>query len=110
MNALAFRNNVGAMGTYGIWGDGLGGPATTTLSTYFTSWTVTNNVIWGGSGSGYPAGNQFPASLSAVGFVNPAGGDYHLSGSSPYLTAGTSGSRPGADLDQLTSRIQGITQ
>jgi hypothetical protein len=110
MNALAYRNNVGALGTYGIWGDAFGGTVTEMLTAYIGSWTLTNNVIWGGSASGYPAGNQFPGSLGAVGFVNPAGGDYHLSGSSPYLTSGTGGSRPGADIDQLQSRTSGVTQ
>src|SRR2546427_11300855 len=47
----------------------------------------------------WPAGNFFPASLDAVGFVNRTGGGYHLSATSPYRNAGTDGKDLGADID-----------
>ena len=87
--------------------DGIGGRDTTgnanlTLSTYFPGAVFARNVLAGGaSSSNWPVDNFFPATLDAVGFVNPTGGDYHLSTTSLYKNAGTDGKDLGADIDAL---------
>jgi len=49
----------------------------------------------------YPADNYFPASFSAVGFVDPWSGDYRLSSTSPYNNAATDGTDIGCNQDAL---------
>src|SRR5262249_7488810 len=51
--------------------------------------------------SGWPGGNYFPATTSAVQFVNINGGDYHLLPASPYKNAGSGGKDLGADIDAV---------
>ena len=46
-------------------------------------------------------GNSYPANWAAIGFVDLAGGNYRLASTSAYITAGTGGSTPGADIDAL---------
>ncbi len=106
--ALSYRNNLVALGRYGWWGDAVGG-GTTALNAYFTPWTFSGNVIWDLSDpTGYPTGTQTASSIGAVGFVSWSTGNWRLSASSPYLTAGTGGSRPGVDMDQLEQRTAGV--
>src|SRR5439155_1459478 len=103
---------------YGVKGDGSGidslSGAQSAFKMYFDSTLVfTNNVIVGVNESNYThadglvgnvSNNFFPGPWSNVGFVNfnnGSGGDYHLSGSSPYRNVGTGGSAAGADIDQV---------
>ncbi|HYW69622.1 MAG TPA: hypothetical protein VE961_01225 [Pyrinomonadaceae bacterium] len=44
-------------------------------------------------------------SLSQVGFVNPAEGDYHLGSTSPYRNAGTDGKDIGCQLGSVKDVI-----
>src|SRR5207249_4565038 len=57
----------------------------------------------GADSRSYPAGNSYPSTWQDVGFVNFAGGDYHLGATSPYKGKGTNGSDPGANIDALVS-------
>jgi hypothetical protein len=55
--------------------------------------------------------NEYPTSRNDIGFVNlngGVGGDYRLSSSSLYQTAGTNNSRPGADIDAIDAATQGV--
>lgn len=70
-------------------------------SARFPGYIFSRNVLTGGSPSGYPAENFFPASFAGVGFVDPESGDYRLASSSPYFNAGTDGANIGADVDAL---------
>ncbi|HEY1374257.1 MAG TPA: hypothetical protein VGH50_17430 [Candidatus Binatia bacterium] len=70
-------------------------------SARFPGYVFARNVLTGGSPSGYPTENFFPASADTVGFVDPANGDYRLSATSPYYNAGTDGVNIGADYDAL---------
>ena len=54
------------------------------------------------TGDGGPGDADWPN----VGFVNYAGGDYRLSGTSKYKTAGTDGKALGADMDALESALK----
>jgi hypothetical protein len=59
----------------------------------------------------WPSGNFFPATASAVQFVNyngGNGGDYQLLPSSPYKGAGTDGQDLGADVAAIDSAIAGV--
>ena len=55
----------------------------------------------------FPAGNWNPQNLSAVGFTNPAAGNYRLLSSSPYYRAASDGRDVGVDMDQLQAHLNG---
>jgi hypothetical protein len=98
---FVFQNNLVSHANYGFIGSGTGS-ANTTLAMYFNpNWTVTKNADIGGSTTGYPTGNYFPKDITAVGFVNYAGGDYHLTPASPYKRLGSDGKDLGADIDSI---------
>ncbi|HKV81090.1 MAG TPA: Ig domain-containing protein [Candidatus Sulfotelmatobacter sp.] len=85
------------------------------LPTCFQRYTFSHNAIiaspFNYPPSKYPIGNYFPATPSAVGFVNYAngiGGDYRLQPSSPYKNAGSDGKDLGADMDALNAAIAGV--
>ena len=108
-----FTDNIIDFSTYGFMGD-FTNTAQATLNLHFTAtYTFTKNAwianLSTPTSTAYPAGNFFPASIAAVGFVNFAGGDYHLLVSSPYKGAGTDGKDLGADIDALTAAIAGAS-
>jgi hypothetical protein len=90
INNFVFTNNLSTFTSYGFFGSGVS-EGTRTLSTYFTNWTFSRNVLIGKAAGNYPAGNFFPANLAGVDFVNYAGGNYALAANSPYKNAGTDG-------------------
>ena len=76
-----------------------------------SNYIYTNNAIVNPSGAqsgggGLP-GNFWPASFTAVQFVNIAGDDYHLAPGSPYKNAGSDGKDLGADIDALEAALAG---
>jgi hypothetical protein len=98
-------NNVAAHNTYGIAGSSFGF-GTTAISAYLPAGLVKGNVLAGGTASRYPAGNFFPAVAAwQSGFVDYAGGDYHLSATSPYRNAATDGTDVGADITRVNAEI-----
>ena len=98
---LVVHSNVLAHGGYGVKGDSYG-EGTSTLSAYAPGSLFTNNAVAdGGTATAYPANNFFPATLGSLGFVNAAGGDYHLSSSSQFLGKGYDGRDIGADINQV---------
>ena len=52
--------------------------------------------------------NAFPASRSAIGFVNLATGNYRLTTTSAYAKTATDGTDPGADLDAVDQATAGV--
>src|SRR5579871_1198813 len=98
---VAYTNNMSAHNTYGIMGSN-SSSGTTSINAYLPGSVVADNVLAGGAASRYPAGNDFPSvSDWQGGFVNYAGGDYHLLATSPYKNAGTDGLDLGANLDTV---------
>ncbi len=98
---FVFKNNLVTHANYGFIGSGTA-YANTTLAMYFNpNWEVIKNADIGGSSLNYPLGNYFPKNIAAVGFIDYAGGDYHLSASSPYKNFGTDGKDLGADIDSI---------
>ena len=54
----------------------------------------------------WPAGNQFVANVSAVGFKGD--GTYALADDSPFKGAATDGRDPGPDIPRLLAAIDGV--
>lgn len=69
---------------------------------------VTGNVIAAGCSCHVPSGNSFAPSVAAIGFTDYYGGDLRLASASPFLTSGTAGTRPGADVDAVARMTQGV--
>jgi hypothetical protein len=98
-------NNLAAHNLYGISGSSFG-VGQTALDAYMPGGLVKGNVLAGGTASRYPAGNFFPAVAAwQAGFVDYAGGDYHLSATSPYRNAATDGTDVGADITRVNAEI-----
>ena len=119
MPGLVFANNLVVSSPYPIVSAG-GGNAScaasdvplTVVQTCFPGYVFTGNLVVGSMpnypSSKWPAGQTFLASVSSVGFVNYAGGNYALSASSPYVGKATDGRNIGADITGLTSMIAGV--
>ena len=122
MPNFTFENSLVTVGTAPVWstGGGIGNCAyydkpLTTFNACFSPYTFADVALIATPSSyppsSWPSGNFFPASVSAVGFVNynnGIGGDYHLSSSSPYRNAGTDGKDLGADIDTILSETLGV--
>src|SRR5581483_7190904 len=87
----------------------------TVLSTCFKGYSFNHNALVAPTSnyppSTWPAGNAFPASASAVGFVNynnGNGGDYRLQSSSSYKNAASDGKDLGADINAIQSALSGV--
>jgi hypothetical protein len=77
-------NNLASHNVYGIAGTNFS-YGSIANDAYLPGGIVTRNALAGGTASRYPAGNFFPTlSEWTAGFVDYAGGDYRLSGSSPH--------------------------
>ena len=101
-----FRNNILRHNDYGIFGSGLG-IGNSTITKYFPASIITGNVMVKevnaprNAESLYPAGNFFPESMQAVGFVDYERGNYRLRPGSRFHATATEGADPGANFDQL---------
>jgi hypothetical protein len=76
-------------------------PGNGTIAAWFPGSQFFGNVIAGADPSIYPSGNFYPPNLNAVGFVSLGGGNYRLSGSSPYGRSATDGTDVGANIDAI---------
>jgi len=106
---LTYRNNITPRGASGIFGSGKS-EGTIGLAYYAPNAVVTRNIIAGANAGIYPAGNYFPPSLAAVGFVNMAANDYELATSSPYVNLGTDGKNLGVDCTALQLATANVVQ
>jgi hypothetical protein len=102
MPRFVVHSNVFMHGAYGVKGGGTTEGAVS-LNYFAPGYLFTNNVIVGSGQGTYPANTWWASSLGSVGFANLAGGDYHLSSSSPYLGKGYDGREVGADIDQVNA-------
>jgi hypothetical protein len=96
---MRFTNNLARHNTSGISaaGQSYGNAA---INAYFPDGVVTANLLAGGNGSRYPAGNFFGNNFDAQ-FVNRPAGDYRLIPTSMYNSGSTDGEPLGADIDTL---------
>ena len=104
---FVYRNNISAVGSYGIFGGGQQ-QGNVSLAAYAPGSVVTKNVIAGASSVLYPAGNYFPNSIYDARFVNTFAGNYALASDSPYRAAGTDGKDLGADFAALTTATASV--
>jgi hypothetical protein len=101
---LVIDDNVlvkGATG-YGMMGGGFG-QGITGLDRWGSPYSFRGNVLVAFPISLYPAGNYGPASMTDVGFVNVAGGDFRIASTSPYFGRASDGTNSGADIDKVTT-------
>jgi hypothetical protein len=104
---LTYTNQVQIRTAYGVGGTSVA-EGTAALDKYWASYTFAGNVMVAGSASKYPAGNMFPATIAALGFVDYAGGNYRLASTSLYAGRATDGTNPGANIDLVTSKTAGV--
>jgi hypothetical protein len=122
MANFSFTNSIFSAGTYPIWSTG-GGPTNcayfdkplTTFNACFSPYSFASNALIASPPayppSLWPSGNFFPATASAVQFVNynnGNGGNYQLMSTSPYRNAGTDGKDLGADVSTILSETTGV--
>jgi capsular polysaccharide biosynthesis protein len=81
-----FKNNIVSNAAYGIFGSGHG-TGNAAIAYYAPNGSVSGNVLIGGLSDAYTSypGNFFPSTVS---FVNPSTGNYDITGTNPYGTAG----------------------
>jgi len=117
MQNFIYTNNLVVAGQYPVWSSGGGltncaysSIPITIIQTCFQAPSFVKNAFIAPSAnyppSKWPAGNYFPATANAVGFVdyhNAKGGNYQLLPSSPYKNAGTDGKDLGADISTVLS-------
>ena len=99
---FVFTNNIAMHNDYGVIGSGHG-VGNDSLNYYFPGSYFNKNVVIGGPGQVYPAGNFFPGSVNDVQFVDSLLCNYRLSSGSPYKNAGTDGRDIGADQDAIVA-------
>jgi len=104
ISRLVVHSNILHHGNAGVKGDATT-EGTASLTKFAPGFLFTNNAImYGGTASGYPANNWFPATSASVGFTSVSAGDYRLSSTSTYATKGYDGRAVGADVNTVTSR------
>jgi hypothetical protein len=118
MQNLVVMNSIVNAGVYPVWSTGTDGAANCathdspliTFNACFNYYTWSSNALIAASAnyppSTWPAQTFFPATVSAVQFVNynnGNGGDYRLQSTSPYKGAGTDGKDLGADVTAINS-------
>jgi uncharacterized protein YjdB len=105
---MVFRDNIVGGGQYGVKGPGLGTSAT--LAAFMPTGGFYANLLTlsGSNATGFPSGNFFAATMSAVGFMSPTTPDYHLMSSSSYTNKGTDMINPGANVDAVNAAIAGV--
>ena len=101
---FTLNNNIVPDNIYGIMGSGMS-PGNGSLARYFPGAQVHRNVFIGGNAATYPVDNFYPASATAVGFVDVAGGNYRLTTASPYVNAATDGTAVGADQSAIVNLV-----
>jgi hypothetical protein len=108
MPSFVFRNNV-AGGQYTFYTMGAFGAAAIPFMGIPAS-NVGGNVFVTQETRMVPSGNAQVTGRDAIGFVDYANGDGRLASSSPYRSAGTGGTLPGADFARLNELTSGVAR
>ena len=113
--AIVFSDNIVPAGKYSVWSTGVGtcpksGNPSTTFKNCWSSLEVRNNVIidYPADQGPWPPGNFLVNGVGSVGFDDRAGGDYHLSATSPYKNKGSDSKNVGADIDSINAAVHGV--
>ena len=105
---LTVTDNIMGLGTYGWFGDGVGG-GTEALNHYAPGGYVFEaNAFTGDPGGSYPPGNFFVDTYLQIGFRNFFNADFALAADSPFKGRGTAGGDPGADWDSVVAGVAGV--
>jgi len=108
---FTFSANLAYHNSYGFLGSG-STPGTPTLDLYMPTRTFSNNVLAGAGSNPYPATTLKPTTAEfEAAFVNPNGTnitDFDLVAGHAYRTAGTGGTRLGADIPTLATFLAGV--
>lgn len=105
---FVMRDNIFALGEYGIFGSGLGS-GTGVLTRNFPGSIVRANVFLGEGQEYYPTGNTYLKKLDDARFVNAAQEDFRLQANSPLRGKGYNGGDPGVDMDVLLAATNGVS-
>jgi len=93
---FTFTNNLAKANSYGVIGTSRG-VGNDSITAFLPAVKFTQNVLAGGNGAVYPAGNSFPTTQQfEAQFVSYSGGDYRLNTGSPWRGAGLDGLDLGA--------------
>ena len=104
---LVVKDNIFRHGMYGMGCDQQATTAFCWPGLVMTKNVIVDNQSVGGISAQYPAGNFFPANDAAVGWVDPANGNYRLAAGSPYKGLASDGKDPGVDMDALEAALGG---
>ena len=109
---LTITDNVFTSGVgYGIFYSGTKVGSESLRAMAGDSWTFARNVI-GGVDPQYvrlhPPGNWYAPTVAHIGFVDQEGGDFRLRAKSEFKQHGQGGTDPGADLNGLKKRLEGV--
>jgi hypothetical protein len=100
---LAFTNNLGPHGTYGVFANG-GAQGTAALEQFARRWSFAGNVIAGADAGRYPARNLYPLAFRPESFADAARGNYRVR-DPRFKGRGTDGRDPGCDFDGLEAAL-----
>jgi uncharacterized protein (TIGR03437 family) len=106
---FVMRDNIFALGEYGIFGSGLGS-GNNVLKANFPNAVVQSNTFFGAGADSHPTGNTYLKTAEDVKFVNMAEGDYRLQTGSPVRGKGRNGTNPGVDMDALLAATNGVSK
>jgi hypothetical protein len=102
---FVFTNNLVRFNGLGIKGDARAS-GNDTIASYLPGAVVTHNVFAEGVGTQYPPGNIFPShAVWTAQFHDYFGGDYALSATSVYRSAGSDGGDIGVDAELLAAAM-----
>jgi hypothetical protein len=101
---FVLTNNVLLDNLWGIKGDNTG-VGRSALAMYFPGVQMFGNILVTASPGLYPAGNFYPPTIEAVGFVDFAGGNLALAVTSIYAKGGVDGTNPGCDFPALAAAL-----
>ena len=121
MWGFVFTNNIVLSPQFPVWSTGgtsncaAANVPLKSLTSCFTTLTFNGNVLANvpasAPSSAWPSNNFFPATVSAVDFVNfnnGNGGDYRLTSASPFKGMATDGRDPGADINAIQAATSGV--
>ena len=102
MSGFVFINNIVPDNSWAIMGADAS-PGNGTIAMYFPNPQFANSIFAGSNPATYPQGNFYPASMSAVGFLDLTAGNYRLAATSPYHHAATDGTDVGCNITTLNA-------
>ncbi|HTK54453.1 MAG TPA: right-handed parallel beta-helix repeat-containing protein [Gemmatimonadaceae bacterium] len=109
---LTITDNVFTSGVgYGIFYSGMKVGSESMRAMAGNSWTFARNVIGGVDPqyvSLHPPGNWYAPTIAHIGFVDQEGHDFRLRAKSDFKQRGPGGTDPGADLNGLKKRLEGV--